>query len=192
MLELRFVRLISETFFIGVIALGMHAVCAQDYPNRPIRLVTSPVGGGTDFAARIVAQGLAASLGQPVVVDNRPGPYHGVYLPKAPPDGYNLLIGGEGIWQRPLLEKVPYDLRDCAPIALMGISPNVLVVHPSVPVKSVKELVDLAKAKPAQINYGSTAPGGSADLAAQLFMALTGVKLVQIPHKGTGDVVIGV
>ena len=193
MLNLHIVRFVLGTFSIAVVVLASNGVSGQYYPNRPIRMVTSPVGGGTDFAARIVAQGLAAGLGQQVVVDNRPGIFHGLYLPKAPPDGYSLLMGGEGIWQRPLLEKAPYDpVRDFAPIALVGISPNVLVVHPSVPVKSVKELIDLAKTKPAELNYGSTAPSGSADLATQLFMAMTGVKFMQIPHKGTGDVVIAV
>ena len=147
--------------------------------------------GGTDFAARIVAQGLSTGLGQQVIVENRSAAVHGTWLPGAPPDGYNILMGGESVWMVPLLQKMPYDvLTDFNPIALVGNSPNVLVVHPSLPVKSTKELIDLAKAKPGDINYSSSSSGGSAHLAAELFASLAGVKLVRIGHKGAGEALV--
>jgi tripartite-type tricarboxylate transporter receptor subunit TctC len=163
------------------------AVSAQDYPARPIRMVTSAAGGGTDFVARIVAVGLGDALGQQIIVDNRPSIFHGYYLPNANPDGYNLLLAGESIWVVPLLQKMPYEpMRDLNPVALVTTSPNVLVVHPTVPVKSVPELVSLAKARPGELNYGTTTPGASAHLAGAMFMAMTGVKFQEIPHSGSG------
>jgi tripartite-type tricarboxylate transporter receptor subunit TctC len=108
-------------------------------------------------------------------------------LPSATPDGYSLLMAGESIWIVPLLQKMPYEpMRDLNPVALVTTSPNILVVHPTVPVKSTKELIDMAKAKPGQLNYGTTTPGASAHLAGELFMAMTGTKLQEIPHSGSG------
>ena len=191
MLTLRFVHVVVWMFSFGIFFPGAGVVCGQDYPNKPIRMVTAGIGGGTDFAARIVAQGLTASLGQQVIVDNRPAIFQGAWLRSAPPDGYSIMTGGESQWQVTLLQEMPYDvLRDFSPIVWIGNSPNVLVVHPSVPVKSVKELVDLAKAKPGELNYASSSPGGSAHLAAELFVSLTGVKLVRIAHKSGGDAII--
>jgi tripartite-type tricarboxylate transporter receptor subunit TctC len=154
-------------------------------------MVTSGIGGSNDIAARIVAQGLAASWGQPVIVDNRPAVFHGIYLPNAVADGYSLLMGGESIWILPLLRKMPYDaLRDFNPVVLIGNAFNVLVVHPSLPVKSVKELIDLARAKPGQLNYSASSAGGSAHLATELFKSMAGVNIVFIPHKTTPEALI--
>lgn len=187
----RFVRSIASMCACGALLAGPRNVSAQDYPYKPIRMVTAGVGGGTDFAARIVAQGLTAGLGQQVIVDNRPAIFQGTWLKSAPPDGYSIMTGGESQWQVTLLRQMPYDvLRDFSPITWIGNSPNVLVVHPSVPVKSVKDLIDLAKAKPGELNYSSSSPGGSAHLAAELFISLTGVKLVRIAHKSGGDAII--
>ena len=180
-------RLLAGTLSFSAMALSPGLVSSQDYPSRPIRMVTSAAGGGTDFVARIVAQGLGDALGQQVIVDNRPSIFHGYYLPTAAPDGYSLLMAGESIWIVPLLQKMPYDpIRDLNPVALVTTSPNVLVVHPTVPVKSTKELIDLAKSKPGELNYGTTTPGASAHLAGSMFMSMAGVKFQEIPHSGSG------
>ena len=163
----------------------------QAYPRKPIRIVTSAVGGGTDFVARLIAQELTAPLGQPLIVDNRPAVALGDILPKAPADGYTLMVGGESLWVGALLRKVSYDpLRDFAPVTLAVRSHNVLTVHASVPVKTVRELIDLAKAKPGALNYGSASIGSATHMAAELFKSLAGVNIVHIPYKGSGDLII--
>ena len=181
-------RFVAGNVFVGLIISATALSYAQEYPNKPIRIVTSAVGGGTDFAARIIAQGLASRLGQPVIVDNRPPGLQGIIVPKAAPDGYTLLAGGETLWISTFMQKMPYDpVRDFAPITTALTSPNVLVVTPSLPVKSVKDLIDLAKAKKGDLDYGAGSVGGSAHLAGELFKSMAGVNMVRIPHKGTGD-----
>ena len=180
-------RFVIWTWAVGV-ALGAGYAGAQDYPNRPIRIITAAVGGGIDFTARLVAHGLTASLGQQVIVDNRGGTNVAPQtVAKAVPDGYTILIHNNTVWIAPLLDKVPYDHeQELAPISLTSRSPNILAVHPSLPVNSVKELIALAKAKPGEINYGSGPVGASNHLAAELFKALAGVNLVRIGYKGGG------
>ena len=180
-------RLVIWTWAVGV-AFGAGYAGAQDYPNRPIRIITAAVGGGIDFTARLVAHGLTASLGQQVIVDNRGGTNVAPQtVAKAVPDGYTILIHNNTVWIAPLLDKVPYDHeQELAPISLTSRSPNILAVHPSLPVNSVKELIALAKAKPGEINYGSGPVGASNHLAAELFKALAGVNLVRIGYKGGG------
>ncbi len=158
------------------------------YPSKPIRIVTSDAGGGNDFVARLIAQGLTASLGQQGVVDNRPaGVIPGEIVSKARPDGYTLLVYGNNLWIGQFLQHSPYDpVRDFAPISLIGRAPNVLVVHPSVAASSVKALLALAKAKPGELNYASGSIGSSSHLAAELFKHLGGVNIVWIPYKGGG------
>jgi tripartite-type tricarboxylate transporter receptor subunit TctC len=162
---------------------------ASAFPSKSIRMVTLEPGGGTDFAARLIAQGLAAQFGQPVIVDNRGGA-NGIIavqvVVKALPDGYTLLVNGSPVWLLPLLQdNVPYDpVRHLSPVALVTAAPNVLVVHPSSPANSVKELVALAKARPGALNYGSAATGGSPHLAAELFKSMAGVNIVRVPYKG--------
>ena len=166
-------------------------VFAQDYPARPIRIVTSPVGGGNDFPARLVAQGIAKTLGQQVIVDNRATVLIADIVAKSPPDGYTLLVSGSPHWIGPLVEKTNYDpINDFAPISVTDRAPVILVVHPSMPVKSVKDLIALAKAKPGQLHYGSGAPGGSNHLGALLFNHLAGVNIVRVPYKGSGPAMI--
>ena len=161
-------------------------VSAQSYPLKPIRIVTSPAGGGTDLLARLVAQGISGPLGQQVVVDNRPAGLVGELGAKAPPDGYTLLAAASSVMLGPLLQKLSYDpVRDFSPVTLATVSPNLLVVHPSVPAKSVKELVALAKARPGVLNYATGGSGSSAHLAAELFKNLTATNIVSIPYKGT-------
>ncbi len=175
-------------FFISVLLLGASAVAAQDYPNKPIRIVTSEAGGGNDVQARLVAQGLASALGEQVIVENRPsGVIPGEVVSKAAPNGYTLLLYNNTLWIGPLLQNTPYDMaRDFAPITSVTRAPNVLVVNSTLPVKSLAELVALAKAKPGELNYGSSGTGGSNHLAAELFRFMTGVNIVRINYKGAG------
>ena len=161
-------------------------VTAQEFPQRTIRIITSEAGGTSDFVARVVAQELSATIGQQAVVDNR-GPIAGEIVWKAPPDGHTLLTYSGTFWVRPLLQASPYDpARDFTPIALTNSAPNILVVHPSLPVKSVKELIALAKARSGDLNYGSAEAGSSTHLAGELFNSMAGVKIVRIPYKGSG------
>lgn len=161
---------------------------AQTYPSKPIRVVTSETGGGTDYVARVMAQELSGSLGQPVIVENRgAGVYSGEIVSKATPDGYTLLITGTSFWVGPLFRKTPYDpIRDFSPVSLLVNSPNVLVVNPAMPVKSVRELIDLARAKPGELSYATASTGSSSHLASELFKSMAGVNVVRIPYKGTG------
>ena len=180
-------------FMAGLLAFGMiggaGAAAGQDYPRKPIRLVTAEPGGGNDFAARMVVQGLGGSLGQPMVVDNRGGA-GGIIaadiVAKAQPDGYTLLLYANNIWIIPLLtSNAPFDvIRDFAPITWAAKSPNIMVVHPAVPVKSVEELIARAKARPGELNYGSGGNGSSTHLAAELFKSVAGVNIVRVPFKG--------
>lgn len=179
---------------VALMTLGAPWVSGQSYPNKPIRLVTSEPGGGTDFAARTIAQGLTGPLGQPVIVDNRGsgGNISGEIVARAAPDGYTLLVTGGSFWVGPLLRKAPYDpIKDFAPISLLMNSPYVLVVHPAVQAKSVKDLIDLAKARPGALNYAATSIGGSPHVAGELFKSMAGVNIVTVPYKGTGPGLIG-
>ncbi len=165
---------------------------AQAYPTKPIRLVVPyPPGGPTDFVGRAVAAKLTESLGQQMVVDNRPGAgtiIGSELIARAAPDGYNLLFGtGGGTFLTPLiLPKVPYDpQKDFAPVAMLVMSPMVLVVHPSVGANSVKELIAVAKAKAGQLNFSSVGAGTAPHLGGELFKSLAGVDLLHVPYKGT-------
>ena len=171
-------------------------VFAQTYPGKPVRLVVPFVpGGGTDLIARALSSRLTEVLGQSVVVDNRAGA-GGVIgadlAAKALPDGYTLLMGTPGpLTINPaLIAKMPYTLADFAPIALTTISPFMLVVHPAVPAKSVKELIALARAKPNALNFGSAGTGSVAHLASEQFKALAGVEITHVPYKGGGQSLI--
>ena len=152
--------------------LGAGMVHGQDFPHRPIRIYTTAPGGGSDFSARIIAQTLPASLGQPVIVENRGGSVTiaATEVMKAPPDGHSLLLYGSTLWLLPYLhDKVPYDpLRDFLPVTMTNRAPNVLVVHASLPVKSVQELIALARARPGELNYSSGPSGSSNHLSAEV------------------------
>lgn len=162
--------------------------CAQEYPYKPLRIVTSEAGGGNDIQARLIAQGLAAALGQQVVVENRPsGVVPGEVVSKALPNGYTLLLYNNALWTGPLMQKTPYDVvRDFMPVTAVAKAPNVLVVNPALPVKSVAELIALARARPGEFNYGSSGAGASNHLAAELFRIMGGVDIVRINYKGAG------
>lgn len=164
---------------------------AQNYPSRPIRLILPFAAGGlVDVPGRILAQKLTESLGQPLVVENRPGAGSTIgadYVAKSRPDGYTLMITSTThVISANLYKPLPYDaLRDFAPVMKLAEGPYVLVVHPGLPAKSVRELVALAKSRPGRIDYGSSGNGSSQHLVAALFAAMTGVQLNHVPYKGS-------
>jgi tripartite-type tricarboxylate transporter receptor subunit TctC len=170
---------------------------AQGYPARSIRLVVpSAPGGGTDLSARTIAPKLSERLGQQVVVDNRGGGGSIIgneIAAHAPPDGYTLLMGISTLAILPsMYSKLPYDtLKDIAPISVVVAVPNALTLHPSIPARSVKDVIALARAKPGALNFASAGPGTNPHLAAELFKALTKVDIVHVPYKGSGPAVIG-
>src|SRR5262245_29225834 len=172
MLAMRSIVPIISLAIVGGAGLAM----SQDYPSKPIRIFTGAAGGGNDYTSRQVAQGISGPLGQQVIVDNR-----GIIgamdaFRNSPPDGYTLIINGSTLWTNTLLQKMPYDVvRDLYPITSISRDVFVLIVHPSLPVKSVKELIALAKSRPGDINYASVGPGAFPSLAMELFKTMTGV-----------------
>ncbi len=162
------------------------------YPGKPVRIVVpSSPGGGTDILARIVAQKLTENLGQQFVVENRPGAGQVIGIEavaRSAPDGYTLLMAASAIVINEVMyRKPPYaTLRDFAPVTLGASLPNILVVHPALPVKSVRELIALAKARPGQLNYSSAGNGTSPHMSMELFRSMAGITITHIPYKGTG------
>ncbi|TRZ75938.1 MAG: tripartite tricarboxylate transporter substrate binding protein [Deltaproteobacteria bacterium] len=167
-------------------------LCAQSYPTKPIRFVLPyPPGGPTDFLGRLIGQKLGERLGQPVVPDNRPGAGGNVgteVAAKAPPDGYTIAIGGLWLSISPsLYKKLNYDpLKDLAPISIVSQSPNLLLVHPSLPVKGLKDLVEYARTNPGKLNFSSSGVGSPLHLAGELFKSLVKIDVVHVPYKGGG------
>jgi tripartite-type tricarboxylate transporter receptor subunit TctC len=165
---------------------------AQNYPSRPIRIIVpSSPGGGLDFVARATGQHLTAAWGQSVVIDNRAGAGGTIgpdIVAKAPPDGHTLLIVSATFAVNPsVYQKLPYDsVKDFSPIVLATVQPQVLVVHPSVPARNVKDFVALAKSKPGSLNYSSPGDGTLSQLVFELFKSVAGVDIVHIPYKGAG------
>jgi tripartite-type tricarboxylate transporter receptor subunit TctC len=166
---------------------------AQTYPGKPVRFVTSEPGGTNDITARLLAPGLSASLGQQVLIDNRPaGVIPGQIVSKAPPDGHTLLVTTGILWILPLIQSAPFDAaRDFAPVMLVASTPSVLVTHPSLPVKTVRDLIALAKARPGELNYASGATGSGSHLAGELFKSMAGVNILRVPYKGAGPAILG-
>ena len=169
---------------------------AQTYPTKPIRIVIPfPPGGTTDILGRIAAQKLSEALGQQVVADNRPGAAGNIgaeQVAKAAPDGYTLItLPGSTLTIHPsLYAKLPFDpLKDFAPITILAAVPNALVVHPSLPVRNVKDLIAFAKSRPGQLNYASTGAGQSTHLSMELFKTMAGVKITHVPYKGSAPAV---
>ena len=163
------------------------AATATGFPAKPIRLLVSGAGGAGDFAARLMAADITQRLGQQIVIDNRPGGVTpGEILVKAQPDGYTLMMVGFVIWLSPFMrEQVPFDpLRDFTPVSLAISSPNVLVVHPSLRVKSVQELIALAKQKPGALNFAISGIGNSNHIAGEMFKAMAGVNITSVPYRG--------
>lgn len=180
---------------LSALAAGAAHAAAPNaqYPNRPVRIVTGETGGAPDLVLRLMTPDLVEALGQQVIVDDRGGAA-GILaaqaVARAPADGYTLLFYASALWLSPVLNGAKDDpLKDFAPISLVTSAPNVLVVHPSLPVKSVKELIAFAKSHPGQLNYGSGGVGGSPWLAGELFKVMAGVDLVRIGYKGGGPAV---
>ena len=185
--------------FASVVTLVPAAVAQTAYPTRPIRMIVPyPPGSGTDFTAREVSALYSKALGQPVVIDNRPGAGGAVgtaLAANASADGYTLLISGtSSLAINPALyKKLPYDpIRDFAPVSLIGTAPSLLVVTPSLPVKTIGDLIALAKSKPGQINYASGGIGSAPHLAGELLNSMADIKMVHVPFKGGGPSLTGV
>jgi tripartite-type tricarboxylate transporter receptor subunit TctC len=190
-----------------IIAFGLAAALAggpalaQAYPAKPVKLiVTYPPGGSSDLLARVFGQKLSEVWGQPVIVESKPGAAGSIgmeYASKQPPDGYSFVVGNIGpATVNPLLSKLNYDVeRDFVAISLIATGPNILIVNPSVPAKSLRELVNLAKSNAGKLNYGTSGPGSISQLSGEMLKILTGVQAVEVPYKGgilaVQDVVAG-
>ncbi|MBO0718627.1 MAG: tripartite tricarboxylate transporter substrate binding protein, partial [Rhizobiales bacterium] len=179
------------------IGCGAPAAAADDYPTRPIRLIIPfPPGGSNDVVGRIVANQLGQKLGQTVFVDNRAGAGGVVgtdVAAKSAADGYTLLVISIAHAVDPFIYKEPYDpIKDFVPVAILATGTNVLTVNPSLPVHSVKELLDLAKAKPGFLNYASAGIGSFQNLSGELFKVMAGVDIVHVPYKGGGPSMLAV
>ncbi len=175
------------------------AQAADTYPSRPIRMIVAyPPGGGTDQVGRVMADQLSQTLGQNVVVDNRGGATGNIgteLAARAVPDGYTLLMGNvaPNAVNVSLFKKLGFDpVRDFAPVSLVAVTPNILVTNPSIPVKTVKELIAYAKAKPGALNFPSAGVGSSSHLAGEMLKSMTGISMVHIPFKGGGPALVAV
>jgi tripartite-type tricarboxylate transporter receptor subunit TctC len=189
----------AGVFALALTTIGFPAdTSAQAYPAKPLRIIVPfAPGGPNDILARLIGQKLTESWGQQVVVDNRPGGATVIgteYAAKSPADGYTMLIVSPTTATNPsLMRKLPYDtLRDLAPVILLATSPNVLVVHPSLPAKSVRDLLAIAKRRPGEVSFGSGGPGTSTHLAGEILALRGGVKLVHVPYKGAAPATVGV
>jgi tripartite-type tricarboxylate transporter receptor subunit TctC len=186
----------KKIFVACALASAMSDAAAQAYPAKPVRMIVpSSAGGGSDIIARIVAPKLGERLGQQIVVENRAGAGTMIgneAVARATPDGYTLLLGVSTLATNPAIyRKVPYNaLTDFAPITLVLSAPNILVIHPSLPVKSVKELIWFAQARPGQINYASAGTGTNPHLCMELFLSMAKVSIVHIPYKGSAPAIV--
>lgn len=177
---------------LGAILITPLTAAAQQYPTKAIRFVVPfAPGGGTDIIGRVVAQALNDALGQPVVVDNRGGAGSTLgteIVAKSPADGYTILFGNISLaFNATLYTQLRYDtIRDLAPISLSAVQPNILVIHPGLPAKNLKEFIELARAHPGKYNYASAGTGSGTHLAAELLKLQTKIDIVHVPYKGTG------
>lgn len=174
----------SLMFFSG-------AAAGQPFPSKTVRVVTVETGGGADFASRLISIGLAEALGQQVIVENRGGAGGAIAIEtvaRAPANGYTLMVQGSTLWLLPFLRaKASWDaVNDFAPVSWLTRAPNILLVHPSLPARSVKELIALAKARPGELSYSSSGTGSSTHLAAALFVSMAGINIQHVPYKGAG------
>lgn len=189
--------LVLIRWVVAVAAVAVAGIAAaQSWPAKPVRLVVGyPAGGLTDGVARTLAPRLTEALGQQVIVDNRGGGGSTIgtdIVVKSPPDGYTLLVADQALITNPsLYAKLPYEtLRHLQPVALVGAASLMIVVHPSLPVRSVKDLVALAKSRPGEVNYASGGNGTATHLAGELFKQVAGVNMVHIPYKGAGIAIV--
>ena len=192
-------RLIGWLAGIGVVSLASSAAYGQAFPSRSIRIVVPfTAGGAADILARIVGDKFAEMWGRPIVIDNRAGAGGNIaaeIVAKAPPDGYTLLMGSMGTQAMnvSLYRKLPFDpARDFSPISVVAKNPNLLAVHPSVPVATVKELIAFGRARPGKLNYSSAGTGSLGQMSAELFRLMTGVQMVHVPYKGGAPAVTAV
>lgn len=187
----------AREIFIGLaLALTTHLASAQSFPDRTITLVVpNPPGGLVDTSARLLSEPLSRVIGQTVVVDNKPGASGNIayqYVANAKPDGYTLLISYSGyhVGNPALMDKLPWDpIKDFSPVALLTVSTNVIAVHPSVPVNSLKELIAYAKANPGKLNYASQGNGSVSHIGTEMFKQSTGTDMVHVPYKGSGPAI---
>ena len=181
-----------------ILLLAAGATTAQSYPAGPVRIVVPfPAGGGVDTAGRLLGQKLSEAIGKPVLIDNRAGANGMIgseIVAKAPKDGYTLMVNGANFVTSPILYAKPlYDpIRDFDPISLLAHAPNILVVHPSLPVKNVKELITFARARPGEILFAGSGSGSTPHLAGELFKTLTETKMVHVPYRGTGPAITAI
>ena len=193
---------VEQTLLCIGLILGVavsHAQSETGYPSKPIRMIVpSAPGSGPDIMARAIGQKLTEALGQAIVIDDKPGA-GGIIgseaAAKAPPDGYTLIMSNAGAHtvNPSLYAKLPYDpVKDFAPVTLVALAPNILIVHPTLPVRNVKELIALAKAKPGELTFGSGGNGSTAHLSGEMFKTMAGINIVHIPFKGSPAAVIGV
>ena len=185
-------RIPTSLLFLAAALTAAPAALAQTYPTKTVRMIVAfPPGGTTDILARATAQKLTEAFGQQVVIDNRPGAGGNIgteLVARSPADGYTLLASpGSTLTSNPAVyAKVPFDtVRDFAPVTIIAEVPNVLIVHPSLPVKTVKELIALAKTRPGQLAYASTGAGQSTHLSAELFKQMARVDMIHVPYKGS-------
>ena len=195
-------RLFLQTLSVAVLAFAGGFAAAQTFPTKPLRMIVPfPAAGGADIFARLVSRKVADQIAQGVVVDNRAGASGIIgceFVAKSPADGYTLLLGTTGTHAtNPVVyAKLPYDpVKDFTAVSLVAEAPFVLLVHPSLPVRSVKELIAFAKTRPGQLNYGSAGIGSSSHLGFEQFNLMAGIKTVHVPYKGlplaTGDTIAG-
>lgn len=197
----RFCRITLFQLLLGALIVFQFTsgpLAAQPYPVKPIRfIVPFAPGGTTDIIARLLGNKLTEAFGQQVLVDNRGGAGSMIgteMAAKSPADGYTIILNNIGLAiNETLYPKRPYEaLKDLAPVSLVGITPNVFVVHPSLPVKSIREFVEFAKARPGQLTYASGGIGSSSHLATELFQILSGTRVIHVPYKGAGPGLIDV
>ena len=171
----------------AALSIPAPAIAAEAYPSKPVRIMTAAAGGGSDFVARLIATPLGPQLGQQVIVDNR-GLLASDIAAKAPPDGYTLLLSGGTLWLLPFMrEGVASDQSDFVPLTMATQTVNILVVHPSLPAQSVKELVGLARAKPGELNFATSGNGNSVHIAGELFKSMTSTQIVRVNYKAASQ-----
>lgn len=174
-------------FLMLAMMTAAYAVSAQSYPTKPLRILTAAAGGGSDHATRLIATPLGVALGQQVIVDNR-GLLAADVAAKAPPDGYTLLLTGQTLWLLPFMrDNVASNVTDFTPITTATETANILVVHPTLPVKSVKDLMALAKARPGELNFATSGNGNSVHIAGELFKSMTGANVVRVNYKAASQ-----